>query len=170
MATLLCSQYPELSIFNPSSGEYTKFDRGRLDIEEGDPNYEVVMAEAARNPAIAVYINASTCVHCGETVSSKAKLAGHVKAIHFDKWIEGEDSKHATERIAQVKARAGVVCDACTPPGEFADNDALALHVSVVHTDKPDLADDGSDRQGGRGRKRPGEVEPIPAAAGSQTS
>ena len=168
MATLICTQYPALAIHIPTDGSWVAFSGGRLEIEEGDANYEFVMAEASRNPAIAVYVNASTCLHCGETFAAKAKLEAHVKDAHFDKWLADEDAAHSEKRIAEVKARSGVICDACTPPGEYADEDALALHVKVVHAAAPELGDSGAgelgEGSGGekparKGRARPGEVE-----------
>lgn len=167
MATLLCNQYPALGVFNPATGQWIHFLGGKLDIDEGDPMYEVVMAEAARNPAIVVFANASTCVHCGETFGSKAKVEAHVKEAHFDIWLADETGKHADTVNREVKARSGFFCDACAPNQEFPTEDELALHVATLHTAAPVLNDDGSGdgEAPAKGRKR-AEQEPaaVPAA------
>jgi hypothetical protein len=168
VATLLCNQYPALGVFNPQTGQWIHFQGGKLDIEEGDPMYETVMAEASRNPAIVVYANASTCVHCGETFGSKAKVEAHVKDVHFDIWIANETGKHAETINQEVKARSGHFCDACAPNQEFPDEEQLALHVATMHTAAPILNEDGSgtgEAPAKGGRKRPGEVDAsVPAA------
>lgn len=170
MATLICTQFPSLSIYQPADGSWIQFRGGRLDIEDDDPNYAVVMAEAASNPAIAVYVNASTCIHCGETFASKKALDGHVKDVHFAEYLAAEDAAHAETRIALIKEREGFACDIC-PHAEFGTAEDLSLHVQAIHTAPPDLGDAGAGSLGPEGaggedgkpkarRKRAGEVDP----------
>lgn len=158
--TLICTVNPSLEIYDPADGSWTKFRGGRLDIADDDPHFGVVMEEASRNPAIAVYKGVKTCVHCGENFGSTAKLEKHVEAIHFDKWIADKDASHAESRDQLVKARSTYfVCDACRPPGEFQTEEELAAHVAILHTAAPDLGDAGTGGLGAEGSG--GEREPV---------
>lgn len=169
MTTLISTQFPELAILDPVTGGWITFAGGKLVMEDGDVGYAAVMEEAARNPAIAVYQNVSTCIHCGDTTGSKAKLEAHVKDTHFDKWIADEDAKHAETRIDEIKARpTGIVCDACVPAQVFGSDEALAVHNQILHLAKPRLNDDGSGNPGGDTGGGGAEVTEIPAASGSQ--
>ena len=157
MATLICTKYPDMAIYDPADASWTKFFAGRLDIEPDDPHYQVVMDEATRNPAIAVYQSISTCVHCGENFKSKAELGKHVKDIHFDVWAADQDAQYDQTRVAEIKARGQFFCDA-GDHAEFATEEELALHVSVMHTAKPSDSDAGD---GGAA----GDVDDVKAAA-----
>lgn len=161
MATLICQKYPQLSIFIPETGQWRSFQDGRLDIEEDDPHYDVVMAEAGRNPAIAIYQSVGTCPHCGEVEKSKAALESHIKDIHFDVWLASEDAAAAETRNVELKKRAGVFCDVCAPPQEFPNDEDLALHNRLVHQ-----TGEESEAPAKKGRSKG--VEAIPAATGKQ--
>lgn len=147
MATLLNRQYPEMRILIPQTGEWIAFSGGKLEIEKDDPRYDVVMAEATRNPTIVVYESVTTCPSCGDAFTgkvAKANLAKHRKEVHFDEWLADEDAQHAVKRQAEIVSREGIACDVCRPPQVFPDADALALHTQVVHIAAPELDDDGN--------------------------
>jgi hypothetical protein len=166
MATLLCFDFPFLRIYIPEPGEIRQFQFGKLEIDESDPAYPVVMAEASRNPAIVVYVSEGTCKWCGETFT-KSKLEAHVKEVHYDKWTADEDAAIAEVRNIELKARAGHACDVCRPAQVFGSEDDLILHIQAFHAQPPVLNDAGDvteEATGGRRRRRPGEVESIPAA------
>lgn len=149
MATLINQTHPGYEILNPETGQWVKFEGGRLDIEDDDPNYAVVMAEAGRNPSIAVYASVSTCVYCGEDFASKDKLAKHVKETHFEKWLEAQDAEHATTRQAEIKAREPFPCDAGCPLGTaFPTEEERSLHYQVMHAAPPTDSGDGDTSSG----------------------
>ena len=166
MATLLCNQYPSFEILNPETGDWIRFRGGKLEIDDDDANYGFVMAEAQRNPAIAVFVNASTCSHCGEVFTSKAKLEGHVEAAHFDKFLEAKDAADAETRIALVKARSGVYCDIGHALMEFPTAEDLSLHTQAFHASAPaDADEDEGPVRKGRGSKKKDEAEAEPVEA-----
>lgn len=173
MATLLCQTYPALRIYDPASGEFHAFIQGRLDIEEGDPGYEAVMAEAARNPSIVVVTGVGTCPWCGESFVGKAaklNLGKHEKDVHYDKWLAAKDEEDASVRMVEIKSRTGFPCDVCQPTQSFGSEDDLTVHTLAFHASAPALDAEGNDLEGGtskKGRRRPGEVEAIPAAVAS---
>lgn len=150
MATLLNREHPYFRIMDPVTGAYYAFVGGKLEIEEGDPGFDVVMAEAARNPYIAVYKSVATCIHCGETLASAKAREAHVKDNHFDKWLADADAAAAEVRNVEVMARAGFPCDVCRPLQEFGTPEDLALHVGMFHTAAPNLDDDGNEVGGGK--------------------
>lgn len=180
MATLINRVHPALSIWIPFSNDVRQFRGGRLEIEEDDPAYAVVMAEASRNPNIVVITTSAQCEWCGESFSgSKAKdsLAAHIEAVHNDKHVEAQEAAAAAVRNTEAKSRAGIACDVCRPAQVFADEDALAFHIATVHASAPVIGDDGEilAEDGGRTtetsrarRRRPGEVDAIPAAEPSE--
>lgn len=148
MAILLNHQHPEMRILNPANGEWIAFSGGKLEIDKDDPAYDVVMAEATRNPTIVVYESVTTCDQCGEAFTgkaAKAQLGKHRKDVHFDVWLAEKDLEQAEARNVEIVKRQGIACDVCRPPQVFPDADELAIHVSVVHTAAPELTDDGSD-------------------------
>jgi hypothetical protein len=69
-------------------------------------------------------------------------------------------------RMVEVKARAGIACDVCSPTQVFGDEDALQAHLRAFHITKPILSENGEvvgeEESPVRKRRRPGEV--IPAA------
>jgi len=178
MPVLINTHTPFLKIFDEPTGEYVAFQAGKLEIDEGEPGYEAVMAEAARNPFISVIVNATTCQYCGEVYTgktAKAQLGRHKKDIHFDLWQAEKEIEQATLIATEVKARAGYACDVCAPVQEFGTEADLAAHVALLHLKAPELDDDGNEVAGGSGdgpggdrpaRRRPGEREiSAPAAA-----
>lgn len=155
MPLLINSTHPGFRIYNPDNGEYATFQFGRLEIEEGDPNYAVVMAEASRNPYITIVTSATFCPRCGIPFagkSAKADLEAHVKESHFDTWLADVQAAQAAEHMALVKANAGIACDICEPVQVFPDDAALALHAQVVH------ASGEQEAPAPKSRRRPGEV------------
>lgn len=163
MAVLLCHAFPALRIYNPTSGEIVSFFGGKLEIEADDPNYEVVMAEASRNPSIVVVESIGTCPYCGETFTggnAKLLLAQHTKNDHFEKWLEAKDVEDNAVRNVEIKAREGFACDVCAPAQVFGTEDDLALHVLAFHASAPEINDAGEATDAPtRKRRRPGEVE-----------
>jgi len=136
MPLLLCHEFPQLAIYNPDTKVIVQFRGGRLDIEEDDPNYAVVMAEALRNPAIVVYTSATTCDRCGEVFAggaAKAQLGKHRKDAHFDVWLAEKEQSEFQVRQVEVKAREGVACEVCRPFQTFPTRDELAAHVRTFH-------------------------------------
>lgn len=136
MPLLLNHVTPFLQIYNPETGDYARFHAGSLQIEADDPNYEVVMAEAQRNPSITIMVSATTCELCGETFTGKAAAASlgkHRKDAHFAEWMADQDARDAARRNVELKRRAPHACDVCRPVQEFGSADDLALHVNVVH-------------------------------------
>lgn len=163
---LLCHQYPYLRIYNPATGSYVSFTGGKLEISPDDPNYEVVMAEASRNPSIVVYEHILTCEWCGESFTGRTEgrtmLADHIKDVHYDKWRESVDEKFGQERIAELKSREGFACDACRPAQVFGTERDLQAHMAAIHLARPVIDDDGNilgeAGGGGRGRRRRTEI------------
>lgn len=165
MATLLNHTYPAMRILDPSSGQWIAFLNGKLEIEKDHPSYDAVMAEAARNPSIVVIESVATCDLCGETFpggAAAARLGKHRKDVHFDVWLAEKDRKDAEARNVLVKEREGVPCDACAPATWHPDADALAFHVSVMHTAAPSMDDEGNTK--GQGDGSPAPVPEVPAA------
>lgn len=147
MATLLNHTYPQMRILIPQTGQYREFRGGRLEIDRDDPDYDVVMAEAAANPSIVIYESVTTCDRCGEVYTGKlaaANLARHRKDVHFDVWLAEQDAEQALARNAEIKAREGFPCDVCRPVQTFGTEDELALHVTVMHTAAPALDAEGN--------------------------
>jgi len=161
MTTLICNQTPYLRIYNPVSGEYVQFLGGRLDIEPEDPNYAVVMAEGASNPAITILLTAKggmNCPECGALFTGQAgaaQLGKHRKDIHFDAWLADKDAAHQSEINTILKDRAGVACDVCRPAQVFPNDDALGQHIRLVHATAED------DAASAVTARRPGEVKPA---------
>ena len=163
MAVLLNHHAPEMRIFIPETGLYREFRGGKLEIDKDDPDYSVVMAEAGRNPSIIVYESVTTCPLCGEAYTGKtaaANLAKHTKDNHYEAYLAEKDEEHAVTRNAEIKKREGVPCDACAPATYHPDDDALALHIQVMHASAPSMDDEGNVK-GERGSADLG----IPAAA-----
>lgn len=147
MAVLLNHTAPQMRIFIPETGQYREFRGGKLEIDKGDPDYAVVMAEASRNPSIIVYESVTACPLCGEAFTGKtaaANLAKHKKDVHFSEYLAEKDEEHAVTRNAEVKAREGLACDACAPATFHPTAEALALHVTVMHAGSPSMDDEGN--------------------------
>lgn len=150
MALFINNVHPYLQILNPATGEFARFQAGRLEIAEDDPNYAVVMAWATRDPNIAVIVNETTCPDCGEVfVGSEKKarldLGAHRKDVHFDKWLADKQAQDARVTEKELKSRAGYPCDVCSPIQVFGDPAGLSEHVRLLHTAAPNLDDAGND-------------------------
>jgi hypothetical protein len=164
MALLLCHQYPALRIYNPQTGGFAAFLYGKLEIEPDDPDYEVVMAEASRNPAIVVVESIGTCAYCGEQFvggNAKLLLGGHIKDVHYDKYLEQKDAEESAVRNVELKSREGFACDVCQPLQVFGTNDDLTLHVLTMHANAPEMDEAGNAMEvpdQPRKKRRPGEV------------
>lgn len=164
MAVLLNRVHPYMQIFVPLDGTWRAFQGGRLTIEEDDLAYPIVMEEASRNPYIVILDKGVQCDVCGEVYAgntAKANLAKHRKDVHFEEWVADKLAPVQEEINAEVKARAGIACDACRPAQVFPDEAALQAHVSIVHLSAPPMDAEGNEI----GRER--EVEAatsIPAA------
>jgi hypothetical protein len=165
---LINQTHPYLRILCPD-GDYEVFQGGLLEIHptltvegpdpsiEGDdsethevpnPHYDAVMAEAQRNPLIAIIQNATTCPHCGELFAgklAKAELGKHLKANHFEVWIAKHDEKAAEERSILVKSQAIFPCDVCVPLQQFPSAEELGLHTKLVHEQAPPMDADGNE-------------------------
>lgn len=137
---------PYLAIFIPPTGETIRFQGGILEVDEDDPRFPWVKAEAERNPAISVHEKVNTCVLCGEVFTGKmaaARLGAHRKEIHFDTWQAEKDAEAAAEREVQIKSRSGVFCDICVPLQEFPTKELLAEHTLLLHANAPALTESG---------------------------
>ncbi|HEY6013483.1 MAG TPA: hypothetical protein VIU37_05740, partial [Candidatus Limnocylindrales bacterium] len=62
---------PYLRVYNPATEEFAQFQGGKLQLDEDDPDYGVVMAEALRNPAIIILADGVQCPECGEPFTGK---------------------------------------------------------------------------------------------------
>jgi hypothetical protein len=98
MAVLLNNINLGYRIFIPDTGEIRQFVQGKLVIEDDDPAYEVVMADAASNPNITIVMEAApgrtviakasasnACDACSpaQTFDDDVALAEHVKLVHI---------------------------------------------------------------------------------------
>lgn len=156
------STYPQLRILL-ESGEYAQFIGGKLELDEGDPGFAEVLAEAQRNPSIAIVVNSTTCELCGEVFegkAAKAQFTNHMKSIHPAVYDAEQELAHARSMEKQVKDRAGYACDVCQPVQTFGTELDLAEHVKLLHTAPPEMDDEGNEKADSR---RPGEVA-VPAA------
>jgi len=171
MTTFINTVTPYLRILM-SDGSYIQFHGGSLDVAEDDEFYDEVLAEAQRNPSISIMVNATTCRYCGESFSgdkAKAKFESHFKDVHFDLWQKQTELDAAVMIQKEVKARAGYACDVCAPVQTFGSEGDLAEHVTMLHTQPPQMDDDGNTLGGeDGGGRRPGEVDPPPAATRSR--
>lgn len=137
---------PYLRIYNPATEDFAQFQGGKLQLDDDHPDYEVVMAEALRNPAIIILADGIQCPECGEPFTGKAakpQLGKHRKEVHFDKWVADAEGAAAAAIAVEVKSRQPLACDLCPRLQEFPDKDTLALHVQAVHT-AVDLDDNGN--------------------------
>lgn len=124
-------------MLNPISLEAAQFVNRRLDIDEAEPMYQWVAAEAARNPEIIVMATGVQCPECGELFPGtigKAQLGQHRKANHFNEWQADREAVHAAETIAILKERAPFACDVCKPLQQFGDEATLNLHTRLIHS------------------------------------
>lgn len=141
MTTLVNSSEPYLSILLPG-GDYARFVGGRLEVPEDHPDYGHIMDEAVRRPTIAILVNETTCPYCGEVYKgdrAAAKLEAHTKDNHFDLWLKQTELDHAKLVHAEVKARAGYACDVCAPVQTFGNEEGLAEHIALLHTNPEDM-------------------------------
>lgn len=132
---LVSRRYPELKIVNPETGEPSRFSRGRLVLEDDDPNYDVVMRVATTEPYIAILADGLACPVCYEAFPGKmgeARLAKHLKNEHPD------NHEPVTVGVAVVKPAAEFSCEVCNPAVVFETDEALAEHTALVHTAKKD--------------------------------
>lgn len=132
----ICQTYPHLRVFNPATEGFAEFKGGKLQLDPGDADYEVVLAEAQRNPAIVMLTEAVQCEACGEPFTGKAaaaQLGKHRKDAHFDLWVADKQEEQARVVMAEVKHRSPHACDLCPRVQEFGSADELAIHVRAVH-------------------------------------
>lgn len=180
MTTLVNSTNPQLRILLPD-GDYAQFVGGKLEIEEpdddgagGTPFYQHILDEAVRNPSIAIIVSSGTCPFCGADFKGKTakdRLEEHTKEIHFDLWVKQQELAAATIIQTEVKARAGFVCDVCSPVQTFGSASDLADHANTLHTAPPPMDAEGNTIGGeDGGGRRPGEVDPPAAARRSRRS
>jgi len=140
----ICQTYPYLRVYNPETEDFAQFQGGKLQLDPGDADFEVVKAEALRNPAIVMLVEAVQCPDCGEPFTGKAagaQLGKHRKDAHFDRWVADRESEQVTTR--EVKGRQPHACDLCPRVQEFGSADALAIHVRAVHL-TVDVDDNGN--------------------------
>lgn len=134
MALLINKQHPELRIYNPATGKAVRFEGGRLEIDEDDENYEAVMKAAKRRSEIEIHVKTLACPDCDEKFPgdmAKARLARHRNQEH-----PGSKTAEKPAPTRRVKAAAQHVCELCTPPQTFEDEEKLAEHSAVLHTSK----------------------------------
>ena len=160
-------------VYNPTTGGFAEFVGGRLDLDDDDPNFEVVKAEAERNPLVTILVNETTCPYDGEVFSGKAaaaQLAAHTQRQHPEVWAAKKDLEHAEMKARALKITDGFPCDVCQPVQVFGTKDDLAQHIADLHTQPPALDDEGNTIGGSEGEtRRPGE-RAIPAARASSRS
>lgn len=137
---------PYLRIYNPVTEAFAEFKGGKLELDPGDPDFEVVKAEALRNPAIVILENATTCPLCGEAFAGKtaaAQLGKHRKDVHFSEWVADKEAEQGEAILREVKARAPYACDLCPRVQEFGSQDELMIHIAAVHRNV-ELDDNGN--------------------------
>lgn len=165
MVTLLNSVNPYLKIYVPGEDGYRQFQGGKLVIDSKDPGYKTVMEVARNSPSIIVLQGEGTCTACGDKFKgddAAAELERHTKDVHFEVWVAGQRAAAEDVIQSEIKRRASVFCDACSPAQEFPTEDALLEHLHLLHLAAPA---DGGD--GGDGGSTTGGVDPtIPAATG----
>jgi hypothetical protein len=149
----ICQTYPYLRIYDPATEEIIQFQAGKLQLDPGDRGFEVVKAEALRNPSIVMLVEAVQCPECGEPFTGKAagaQLGKHKKEAHFEKWVTDKEAEQVQTR--EVKGRQPHACDLCPRVQEFGSADELAIHVRAVHL-SVDVDDNGNvfDGEGGGG-------------------
>lgn len=169
MTTLVNSNYPYLRVLLPDD-TFIQFQGGRLELPEDHPYYDHVMDVATGMPSIAILVNETTCIYCGEVFKgdkAAAKLDAHKKDIHFDVWEAESLIEAASVHQREVKSRAGHACDVCRPAQVFGSEDDLAEHIALLHTAAPSLDDDGNTLGGNDDDRRPGEVDAPKAARAS---
>jgi hypothetical protein len=160
----VCTEFPQLRILR-ADGDYAVFQGGKLELDEGDPGYEEVKAEAERNPFITILVNSTTCRLCGEVFTGKVakpNLAKHVKEVHPLVWKAEQELDFAESQSKALKHTEGYPCDVCQPVQVFGTPSDLAEHVTLLHTQPPEMDADGNETEG-MGRRRPGE-RGVPAA------
>lgn len=172
MTTFVNPTHPYLRVLLPD-GSYAAFQGGRLEMAEDDPDYDHVLAVALADPYTSILVNETTCIYCGEVFKgdrAAKQLDDHMKAVHFDLWQKQLELDQARVVQREVKARAGVVCDVCSPVQTFGTEADLAEHVKL-HTAPPAMDDEGNEVGGGEDR-RPGErprAEPASPTARRST-
>lgn len=133
----LNNSQPYLRIYNPETEGFAQFQGGKLQLDEDDPDYGVVMAEAQSNPAIQILSDGVQCTACGEPFAgkaAKAQLGKHTKDVHFEIWAAGKAAENEAEIQLEVKRRQPLACEFCPRLQEFPDKESLALHVAALHT------------------------------------
>ncbi len=155
----ICQTNPYLRVYNPATESFALFIGGKLELDEDHPDYEVVKAEALRNPAIVMLTEAVQCHLCGEPFTgkaAKAQLGKHRKDVHFGEWVAEKQAEQDEVIRAEVKSRAPHACDLCPRAQEFPDEASLVLHVRAVHTNVSD-EDLSGGSSGGAGEAEPAE-------------
>jgi hypothetical protein len=123
MAVLLNHVNLGLRIFIPDTGEIRQFDHGSLTIEEDDPAWDVVMAEAQANPNITVVMEAEkgrtviakasaafACDACSpaQSFDSDVALAEHVNLIHIARPVLTDDGEALdTDQPVRTRRKRG---------------------------------------------------------------
>lgn len=147
----LCQATPYLRIYNPDTESFAEFKGGKLELEEGDDDYEVVKAEALRNPSITMLTEATQCGFCGEPFVGKAaaaQLGKHKKEAHFDQWVA--EKQHDAEKVVnkEVKGSQPFACDLCLNIAPFRNESDYAAHIKAIHI-ATDVDDEGNVKNGG---------------------
>lgn len=166
MATFQHRTSAAFRVLNPVSGAWAQFVGNRLDIDESDPNFPFVAAEAARNPEIIAIATGLQCPYCGDVFSGKtgrANRSNHIAANHPNEADAELDADHAAVKLQIVKAREGFACDVCQPVQTFGTEADLAAHVRLLHgspfvnADGKGVPEDVRDRLGADGTPDPGD-------------
>lgn len=132
----VCQTTPYLRVYNPETEAFAEFKGGKLELDEGDVDFEVVKAEALRNPSIVILTEAVQCAQCGEAFAGKAaaaQLGKHKKDAHFAEWVAEKEASQQEVVLKEVKARAPHACEFCPRLQEFGSAEELSVHVAAVH-------------------------------------
>ena len=167
MATLINTSHPYLRVLvNEADLRFRKFEAGRLDVEQDDPDYTFLMAFAQQTPEIRVVETAVWCPECGEPFAgadSKDKLAAHRKVFHLEAYFDDAEAGLASEKAAIIIERSGIPCPICAQRGgnteRFPDAATLQVHTAAIHgTDdaSPPLDEEGNTLGGEDGAPRTG--------------
>lgn len=163
----ICQVNPYLRVYNPETEGFAEFKGGKLQLDPGDEDYEVVLAEAKRNPSIVILTEATICPECGEAFAGKAapvQLGQHRKEAHFEAWVADKEKQQDTTKLTEVKHQSPHPCDLCSPMQSFRSADELAVHIRAIHL-TVDVDESGNVHGEGSGPASKAPAEPKPAKA-----
>jgi hypothetical protein len=169
MATLINTTHAYLRVLvDEPNLRFRKFEGGRLDIEQDDPDYAQLMAFAERTPEIRVVESAVWCPQCGEPFAGAHagdSLVAHRKFAHLEAYYDDAEAGLETEKAAIILERSGIACPICASQGSpraterFPDVATMQVHSAAIHGSNdaaPPLDEEGNTIGGEDGPARTG--------------